>query len=73
MLEYIGNEIHQHNTFRDLVDLSVVILLTGGHLQTYCKIKSKVSTGVPLDMRILVLGKTRISRKSHIKNQKVVA
>ena len=44
MLEYIGNEIHQHNTFRDLVDLSVVILLTGGHLQTYCKIKSKVGT-----------------------------
>ena len=31
-------------TFHDLVDLSVVILLTGGHLQTYCKIKSKVGT-----------------------------
>ena len=32
----------------------------------------KANTASPLDMRILVLEKTRISGKSHTKNQKVV-
>ena len=34
--------------------------------------KKILITGSPLDMRILGLGKTRISGKSHSKNQKVV-
>ena len=33
---------------------------------------SKENTGGPLDMRILGLGKTHISGKSHSENQKVV-
>ena len=38
----------------------------------FCSGFKNIYTGGPLDMRILGLGKTRISGKSHSENQKVV-